>query len=123
MDKDLVYIACPYTLGDVAENVHNAIVAAERIVNMGAIPYMPLWTHFWHMMSPKPHDYWMELDDYFVLKSDCVFRLPGQSHGADAEIARANKAGIPVFYSYIQLKAFIRSRNGSNRISDQSQTT
>ncbi len=102
--KRLVYIACPYTMGDVAVNVHNAIKAAERVVELGAIPYMPLWTHFWHLMNPHPWEYWIEFDEYYVSISDIVWRIEGESVGADKECKQAQEQGIPVCYSLEELR-------------------
>lgn len=102
--KKLVYIACPYTKGDVAVNVHNAIVAAEMVVELGAIPYMPLWTHFWHFMHPHPWEYWIQFDEYFVSICDIVWRLPGESKGAEKECTQAQDLNKPICYSFDELK-------------------
>ena len=99
MTKQTVYIAAPYTLGDVAVNVRRAIQAADELVEAGFIPYVPHLTHFWHIFSPKPWNFWLELDLQFMLKCDCVLRLNGESKGADKEMEIAKKALIPVYYS------------------------
>lgn len=39
----VIYIACPYTIGDVAVNVNRAFKCADKIAEMGAVPYMPIW--------------------------------------------------------------------------------
>ncbi len=105
--KKLIYIACPYTQGDVAVNVHKAIVAANEIAYMGAIPYVPIWTHFWHLITPKPWEFWIKLDSYFVGISDALLRLPGESRGADREVGQADILGIPVFYQYDDLRKWL----------------
>ena len=51
MQKKTVYVAGPYTLGDVAVNVHEAIHVADLLLGLGFIPYVPQLTHFWHLMS------------------------------------------------------------------------
>lgn len=106
--KKLVYLACPYTRGDVAVNVHNAILMAERVIICGAIPYMPLWTHFWHLISPKPWEYWIEFDEYYVSISDCVLRMDGESEGADREVRQAISQGKPIFYNLTQLIEYLQ---------------
>lgn len=98
-----VYIASPYTQGDVAVNVRNSIIAAEQLVTFGFIPFVPLLSHFWHMMCPHEYSFWTTLDDEWVLRCDCVLRLPGESKGADREVKLAKKKGIPVFYSINEL--------------------
>jgi hypothetical protein len=60
--KKFVYIACPYTLGDVAVNVHNALKVADKIAENDMIPYVPIRTHFWHLVSPHPYEFWTTMD-------------------------------------------------------------
>ena len=94
-----VYIAGPYSKGDVAVNVRNAIKAGEDVVAEGHTPFVPHLTHLWHLMSPHKIEYWYELDNTWLLVCDCLIRLPGESSGADAEVALAIKFGKPVYYS------------------------
>ena len=94
-----VYIASPYTIGDIALNVRKSIEVANRLLELGYIPFVPLLSHFWHLISPKPHQEWMELDFEWVLRCDCVLRVSGVSSGADAEVELAAGNDIPVFYS------------------------
>src|SRR5690348_15766763 len=84
-----VYVAGPYTKGDVAINVHNAIHAADQIHALGYAPYVPHFTHFWHLVSPKPYEKWLELDEVFLTCCDYFVRLEGESKGADREEALA----------------------------------
>jgi hypothetical protein len=100
-----IYIASPYTLGDVAINVRESLLAADKLVELGYAPYPPLYSHFWHFLSPKPYETWVELDNAWVLRCDALLRLPGESKGADAEVALAQEHGIPVYYSIEELAA------------------
>jgi len=100
----VVYIASPYTKGDVAVNVHNAFKVADKLVELGFIPYVPIWTHFWHLVSPHPYEFWTKMDLEFVKRCDCVLRIEGESSGADKEIEYAKSIGIPVYYSIEALK-------------------
>ncbi len=95
----LIYVAGPYTKGDVAVNVRNALQAAEKLVALGCWPYVPHLSHFWHMVFPHPYEFWLELDRKWLRKCDALLRLPGESSGADNEVALAESIGIPVFYS------------------------
>ena len=112
MQKKTVYVAGPYTLGDVAVNVHEAIHVADLLLGLGFIPYVPHLTHFWHLMSPKPWDIWIELGMPFLLKCDYVLRLNGKSKGADIEVEAAKKANIPVFVTIPQLVKYAKEHNG-----------
>jgi len=92
-----IYIAGPYTTGDVAVNVHDAYQAANCLADMGFAPFIPHATHFWHMMYPHPYKFWLALDNEFLPFCNAVLRLPGKSNGADKEVELARKLGLPVF--------------------------
>jgi hypothetical protein len=98
-----VYIAGPYTKGDVAVNVRNAVVAASELWRLGFSPYVPHLTHFWHLVDPHPYEDWLALDLQWLPACDCVLRLPGESTGADGECAEALRIGLPVFHSHADL--------------------
>jgi hypothetical protein len=93
-----IYVAGPYTKGDVAVNVRNAIDMAHRLANLGYWPFVPHLSHFWHMLRPRPYEFWCELDNVFLPHCDALLRLPGESKGADAEVKLAESLGIPVHY-------------------------
>lgn len=103
----MVYIASPYTKGDVAVNVRQSFEAANRLVEMGFLPYPPLYSHFWHMISPHPYEYWLHLDFEWILRCDYLLRLPGKSAGADKEEWFALQHKIPVFYSLEELSVVL----------------
>lgn len=92
-----VYVAGPYTKGDVAVNVRRNIEAADKLAHFGYVPFVPLLTHFWHLICPHPYEFWCEQDNAWVEKCDCLVRLPGESSGADKEVALAQSKDIPVF--------------------------
>lgn len=94
-----VYIAGPYTKGDVAQNVRRAIEAADELAAYEFCPYVPHLTHFWHLISPKEYDWWLQYDAMWLLDCAAVLRLPGESDGADEEVKLAEQAGIPVAHS------------------------
>lgn len=103
MKSRLVYIAGPYTKGDVAQNVRNAILAADRLAKAGYVPFIPHLTHFWHLLCPHEWEFWLEQDLHWLEACDCVLRLPGESIGADREVEHAQELGIPVYLSIGQL--------------------
>jgi hypothetical protein len=92
-----VYVAGPYTKGDVAQNVYNAIRTANQLADRGFAPFVPQFTHFWHMMFHRPYEFWLELDNQFLPCCDAVLRIRGESSGADEEVKLAQGRGIPVF--------------------------
>ena len=110
-----VYIAGPYTKGDVAVNVRNAYEAASRLADIGFAPFVPHATHFWHLLSPRPYEFWLELDSQFLPICAAVLRLPGESTGADKEVELARILGIPIFTEIAELaKHFQKSANGNS---------
>ena len=50
-------------------------------------------------MSPKPWSIWTELDLQFLPLCDAVFRIAGESVGADREVARAEGLGKIIYRS------------------------
>lgn len=105
-----VYVAAPYTQGDVALNVRAAVLAAETLRNAGHFPYVPHLSHFWHAMCPRGYEDWMELGLAYLITCHAMIRLPGDSPGSDREVAFARERGIPVFASAMDL---VLSHEGS----------
>jgi hypothetical protein len=98
-----VYLASPYTIGDVAVNVKVQIDMADQLMNHGFAPFVPLYSHFQHMAHPRHHRDWMDQDLVWLAQCDCVLRLKGESAGADEEVALAIKLSIDVYYSLEEL--------------------
>jgi adenylylsulfate kinase-like enzyme len=92
-----VYLAGPYSIGDQAENVRNMIHYADRLMDMGAIVYNPLLSHFHQIYSPRSKSFWYEQTLKFVAKCDLLIFLPGESRGAEREIQHAKDLWIPVY--------------------------
>jgi hypothetical protein len=89
-----IYVAGPYTKGDVAVNVRNAYEAASRLADLGFAPFVPHATHFWHILFPRPYEFWLDLDNQFLPCCEGLLRLPGESAGADKEVQLARSRGI-----------------------------
>jgi len=98
-----IYIAGPYSKGDVAVNVCEAIVAGNYISEIGHFPFIPHLTHFWHMIAPHDYEFWMRQDDEWLTSCDALLRLKGDSVGADREVARAKELGLEIFYSMFDI--------------------
>ena len=97
--KVRVYVASPYTIGDTAVNVRKQIDIGNELIENGFVPFLPLLSHFQHMIHYQPYEVWMNQDMTWVASCDCLLRLPGESKGADREVERANEVGIPVFFN------------------------
>lgn len=116
MARTLVYIAGPISKGDIAHNIQQASDAFEALALAGLAPWCPHWSAFSGRVSVTPdgesvyciasaqpnrltHADWLAVDLEFVRVSAVVLRLPGESVGADQEVAEAERLGIPVFRS------------------------
>jgi len=98
-----VYIASPYSIGDQVVNVRRQITTADELMDLGFIPFVPLLSHFQHMIYPRPYEDWIKMDMTWVKTCDCLLRLSGESKGADIEVERAKECDRPVFYSIKEL--------------------
>lgn len=107
--KPLVYLAGPYSKPDPVENMHRAVKLADRLLDV-CVPVVPHLTGLWHLVSPKPYETWLELDVALMLRCDVVFRFPGESSGADGEVALALERGIPVVFDETTLRGLIKRR-------------
>lgn len=103
-----VYIASAYSLGDPVENVNAQIRAANELRKAGFNPFLPLLQHYEQVQFPREYQYWMDVSIDWMKKCDCVFRLPGESNGADVETLHANLMNMPVFY---ELENLVRYYN------------
>lgn len=107
-----MFVAGPYTAGDVAQNVKRAIDAADRMMSMGLAVFVPHLSHFQHMIHARPYAHWTANDNEMLRRCDALFRLPGLSVGADDEVRLALALGLPVFYTWTELLDWINY--GSN---------
>jgi nucleoside 2-deoxyribosyltransferase len=109
--KPAIYIAGPYTTPDPCINTHNAIKMADHVLELGGVPFVPHLFHFWHTISPKPYETWMEMDLEFLNACDALFRIPGESPGANREVQEAFDRKIPVILTESGLIKFIDEWN------------
>lgn len=56
------------------------------------------------------HADWLKIDFEYIYRCDALLRLPGESVGADAEVAEAMRIGIPVFGSIDDLIAWSKDQ-------------
>jgi hypothetical protein len=103
-----VYIAGPFSHGDVVINLRNAVMAAEEVAKQGYYPFIPHLSCFWHMIAPHPYDFWLDQDLVWLESCDAVIRIPGESSGADQEVVIAQRRGIPVYHS---VQSFLEAMN------------
>jgi len=99
VNRPMVYVAAPYTRPDPVLNTHQLIGEVDAIVDEGVVtPIAPHLTLLWHLVKPRPLDFWYAYDLATLARCDAVLRLPGESTGADREVEFAKSRSIPVFY-------------------------
>lgn len=98
-----IYVAGPYSKGDVVVNVREAILAGNTLRALGYAPFIPHLSMFWHLQIPHPIEYWYAYDLEWLEVCDAVFRLPGESAGADREVERAKELGLPIYTSWMEI--------------------
>ncbi len=113
--KRRVYIAGPISKGDIVVNVQQASAAFFGLLKGNVAPWCPHWSVYAGGMPayscPYPeatpsgtcHADWMGVDLPWVAVAEAVLRIPGESTGADAEVAEAKRLGIPVFESVAEV--------------------
>ena len=102
--RSRIYVAGPITLGDMNDNVAMGVAAGKTLLDHGYAPFIPHLSHFvephatW-TNTPARYEQWLALDRSFIAVCDALLRLPGESRGADREVAWAVEIGIPVFHT------------------------
>ncbi len=90
----------------------------DRLLTDGRVlPVAPLWTHFQHLLFPRPYADWLAYDQAMLRLYDCCLRLDAThtatgynesiSSGADAEVDTFRRMGKPVFFSVDSLYAWV----------------
>lgn len=100
----IVYIASPYSAyanKDDAVSVQIDTFAILR--DLGYQPIAPLLSRYVDVRHPASYDRWLEWCMAMVGVCDVVLRLPGDSTGADKEVAKAKALGKPVVFSVDEL--------------------
>jgi hypothetical protein len=98
IDQPLVYLAGPFTYPDPMANTRKMTRVADAILRLHVTPIIPHLTLLWHLIRPRPQQFWLEYDLQLLARADAVLRIPGKSEGADVEVAQAKQLKIPVLH-------------------------
>ena len=96
----LVYIAGPITNPDPLANANEAVKVADLIYSESEqflVPVIPHMNLLWHVICPHPVEYWYDYDLELLARCDALFRIVGDSKGADHEVAVATDLGLALF--------------------------
>lgn len=89
-------------------NAETAIRHANNLRDLGFHPFVPHLCVYWHEITPRELESWMEFDFAWIVKCDAVFRITGHSPGSDREVEFARTKGIPVFFNIGDLLLWAR---------------
>ena len=120
-NKPTVYIASPYSAGDMSANAHFQCKIFDQLLGDGfVLPVAPLWSHFQHTVFPRKYADWIKYDQDMLPLYDCCLRLNAsipsmgyeeyKSSGADAEVELFERMGKPVFYSIDDLYSWVKGQ-------------
>jgi len=105
MSRPKVFIAGPmYSSGSMGENIRKAVAVAEELQDAGFQVFLPHLYFFWDLMRPRKREFWTELDKGWLRECDVIFRIMGESSGADAEVEYGGILGIPVCWDMAEIK-------------------
>lgn len=94
----MIYIAGPISKGPYWVNVRNGIDAMKLLNDNGFIPFCPMLDFLYAITFPETSwQMYLDYDFQVILRCDAVYRIPGESKGADAEEVFAGQNNIPVF--------------------------
>lgn len=91
-----VYVAGPIS-SNVFEGVSRGVAAGRQMFLDGLAPFVPHMDAFFFLPDGNWNAY-LEYDLEYILTTEAVYRLAGESRGADLEVEHAFAADIPVFY-------------------------
>ena len=103
-----IYIAGPYSQGDVCANVDRAMRAWHALADAGFAPFCPHLSHFLHIQRQRTYEEWLEQDLAWLPGCSGLLRLAGPSSGAAKEAAAAVKLGIPTFLTVADVVEYFR---------------
>ncbi len=111
-----VYVAGPIKIGDQFVNTRQGILASDFLLRLGYVPFCPFSNGMWQLVAPHSYEEWLAFDFAWLEKCDAVLRIPGESSGADREVAHARTLGIPVFFDILDLDDY--ARNGPRKVAE-----
>lgn len=110
-----IYVAGPYTAPTpelVQKNVDEAMAIGAALLTMGHNPLVPHWNHYMDLLLRRQGidvkaRHWLNLDFDWLNWCEGLYLL-GHSPGADEELSRAMRLGLPVFTKLEDVPNLIR---------------
>lgn len=105
-----VYVAGPIGANDEgrAARIEAAGAAGIQLLLKGFAPFVP---HLWAAANLNAdgvasYEQWMDYDFAWLRQCQMVLRIPGDSPGADREVAEAQRLGLPVVYTVLHAEVY-----------------
>lgn len=116
--KPRIYCAGPYRHPDPLSNARHAIAVGSQIRDsLGVIDDVPHLSLLEDMMFPRPPEYWLDVTMERMRRCDAVYRYSMRfSPGSDAEIAEAERLGIPCFFDMEKLAQWVKEWKVSHAV-------
>ena len=112
----VVYIAGPLSGDNLWAKTRAALRAAEIVVAAGGVPFIPHLFAHWAMATDQAetrgYESWMYFCFVMVSRCNALFRIEGESSGADREVKLARALELPVFFDADEAGKAIRDWNG-----------
>jgi hypothetical protein len=130
MRRPRCYLACPISKGVLHDNLNNASSAMKLLFQGGFAPLNPAFSAFcgpafvfeskvWceaNSLGFLTHSEWLELDFSWIEVAELLVRIPGESSGAEAEVAHAKKLRIPVVYGVDEAISWLNNTRGKRDV-------
>ena len=94
--KPMIYVAGPMAL-DPLGCVRNVTPVFDELLKAGFTPFLPQLFMVMEIVQPCDYEAMLAYDFEVIKRSDVLLRLPGESKGADREVAFAHTHATPVF--------------------------
>lgn len=108
--KPLVYLAGPYTRPDPVDNTKQAIEFGRYLRDKYQVCVItPHFSMFEHFLIPSTYEYWLSIDFDYIEHCQCLYRMPGDSSGADKEVEWATALKLPVFFDEYKFEQWRRN--------------
>uniref|UniRef100_A0A6H2A3E6 DUF4406 domain-containing protein n=1 Tax=viral metagenome TaxID=1070528 RepID=A0A6H2A3E6_9ZZZZ len=107
-----LYIAGPYGRSrglseeELETNVLRAKVYARGVIAAGHTPFLPHLYHELHRgwITSPDETRWFNMAKEWITFCDGILRIPGESVGADKEVAYAEMMGLKVFHNLEEIR-------------------
>lgn len=96
----MIYLSGPITKPNPMHNTNTAVRIASVLLRNGYTPFVPHLCVLWDTIIPEEYTEWIRYDLRVLESCNVLVRIPGESVGADIEVAHAHLKKMPVIELY-----------------------